>query len=92
MGRLKNFISVGDKFRFEDFEKAIQSLDALGPAILIQHEREGRGIAVCLGESLSEKWQSGDVIVFWPNGDHTTIRPDDLVQVVSNDLYWADQQ
>ena len=32
-----------------------------------------RGIAVEIGENLSPIWQSGDVIVFWDNGDHTML-------------------
>lgn len=32
-----------------------------------------RGIAICLGENLTSAWQSGDVIVFWDNGDHSML-------------------
>lgn len=32
-----------------------------------------RGVVICVGENLSQTWQSGDVMVFWYNGDHTLL-------------------
>ena len=47
-------------------------------------ESEGdRGIALKLGENLSGLWKSGDVIVFWEDGDHTEL-PDDFALVQFN--------
>jgi hypothetical protein len=73
--------------RFDEFEKAMDKIEGLQPAVLIEHGEEGRGVAIRIGENLAETWQSGDVIVFWPNGDHTTIHPDHEILVVKMDLY-----
>jgi hypothetical protein len=53
------------------------------------HGRTEKGVALSLGENLTRLWQSGDVIVFWENGDHTMlfderggdIRPEHKVKV-----------
>lgn len=57
---------------------------------LIEHwtspSRGVRGVVICVGENLSQTWQSGDVMVFWYNGDHTLlvggeIKPDTELRV-----------
>ena len=45
----------------------------------------GFGIAVRLGPNMSWKWQSGDIVVFWRNGDVTAC--DYLDDVVIGDLW-----
>jgi hypothetical protein len=45
-----------------------------------------RGVVMCVGGNLSQTWQSGDVIVFWYNGDCTLlvggeIKPDTELRV-----------
>jgi len=55
-----------------------------------EHGRMERGVALALGENLTKHFQSGDVIVFWANGDHTAlydehygdIRPDTEIKVL----------
>lgn len=84
-------IYPGDCTKFKNFEKAMNQLERLGPAILIEGLKgEGRGIAIRLGENLSKKWQSGDVIIFWSNGDHTTMDPEDEIRIINADLFCTD--
>lgn len=33
----------------------------------------GTGVAIELGENLSRTWQSGDIVVFWTDGEHTVL-------------------
>ena len=44
--------------------------------------RQGTGVAICLGENLSKLYQSGDVIIFWDNGDHGVFDGDHEVEVL----------
>lgn len=55
---------------------------ALQPSAIIEYQNE-RGLAIRLGENLSEKWQGGEVIVFWDDGDHTVL-PDEFELVRLN--------
>lgn len=56
---------------------------ALQPAALVRHvKQDSIGIAIILGESMGGAWQSGDLIIFWANGDHTDINPDDDVELL----------
>lgn len=43
------------------------------------------GIAVRLSVNLSERWQAGDIVVFWANGDITAL-PDEF-DLVNRDLF-----
>ena len=64
---------------------AILDEGILSASALIEHDGQ-RGIAIKLGETLSKTWRSGDVIVFWANGEHTV--PPDTMQLVSElDLF-----
>jgi len=61
-------------------------------AALIEWNDE-RGVVMCVGENLSQTWQSGDVMVFWYNGDHTLlvggeIKPDTELRVA----FWETEQ
>ena len=45
-----------------------------------------RGIAIVIGENMTKLWQSGDVIVWWDDGDRTMlvggeIEPDTEIKV-----------
>ena len=51
---------------------------------LIEHQGV-RGIAIELGENLSEKWRSREIIVFWRDGDHTVL-PEEFVLIKFN--FW----
>jgi hypothetical protein len=87
-------MKVGDRMEFQDFEKAMNEGDSLQPVVLISSNAGSgyeRGVAIRIGESLSKKWQSGDVMVFWPNGDHTTMHPDDEIEIIRLDLYESDR-
>jgi hypothetical protein len=63
--------------------------DKLSHACLIEHndylDNTQRGIMVLLGEPLSDKWRSGNWIVFWSNGDHTI--PPDEFDIILDDLF-----
>lgn len=62
-------------------EKLENSLQ-VNQAALIEKDGE-RGIVFKIGENLSATWQSGDVIVFWENGEQTII-PDEFELVSKN--------
>jgi len=71
-----------------ELEKRLADEDVwMSASALIEHEG-ARGIAIRLGETLHRLWQSGDVIVFWTNGDHT-ILPDEFELVREGDLFDA---
>jgi hypothetical protein len=42
------------------------------------------GVCVKLGENLSSIWQSGEIICFWGNGDHTVIDDSDELEVLDD--------
>ena len=46
---------------------------SIQPAALVMDQRGRKGVAVIIGETLGDSWSSGDLIVFWANGDHTDI-------------------
>ena len=46
---------------------------SIQPAALIMDQRGRKGVAVIIDETLGDSWSSGDLIVFWANGDHTDI-------------------
>jgi hypothetical protein len=55
--------------------------------VVVKHlQDECEGIAFMLGESLSDTWRSGDVIIHWANGQHTTCDDDDLLEIVNRDI------
>jgi hypothetical protein len=56
----------------EELEAQFESDDSLAPCALIRFQGE-LGIALKIGENLTKHWQSGDVIVFWENGEHTVL-------------------
>jgi len=60
--------------------------DELTNAALIEHEG-ARGIAIKLGESLCGVWGSGNIIVFWSNGDHTI--PPDEFDLIHSELFYG---
>lgn len=69
-----------------ELEKRLAEEDVwMSASALIEHEGT-RGIAIRLGENLSGSWQSGNVIVFWTNGDHTIV-PDEFELVRQDDLF-----
>lgn len=63
--------------REELIEKLTEQYDdTRQPAALIHDPQRGlRGVAFLLGENLSRTWQSGDLLIFWENGDHTDLGP-----------------
>lgn len=81
----------GDKMTYQELEDKLNAHPCLQPAVIIREMKfQEIGIAICLGENLAKKWQSGDVIVFWPNGDHTTMNPEDEIEIERIDLYESD--
>ena len=61
-----------DKFNKDDY-----------PTALIEYE-DDKGIAIRLGENLvTGTWLSGDIIVFWNDGEHT-ILPDEFKLIKYN--------
>lgn len=66
-GKLKEWLE-----QFDDREDS-----PLVSAAIIEWTNKGgrveRGVAMVLGENLAHNWQSGDVMVFWSNGDHTLL-------------------
>ncbi len=60
--------------RSELVAKLKEQEDTLQPAALILDPKTGnRGVAILLGENLGYTWQSGDLMVFWEDGDYTDI-------------------
>ena len=56
---------------------------SLQPVAEIYHPQLGRkGVAILIGENLSKTWQSGDLIIFWDNGDQTDIERSDQVEYI----------
>lgn len=81
----------GDIMSKDEFETGMAQCH-LSRAALIRnadyrpcHHVDGVGVAICLGENFTKLWQSGDVIVFWPDGEHTTVP--DVVEVLNWDLF-----
>lgn len=54
----------------------------IGRAALIDYEGE-RGIIIKIGENLSSTWRSGEIIVFWEDGEQT-ILPDEFLLISEN--------
>ena len=68
---------------WSQFRKHMANLDELQPYIAIRHETSGlSGMAIRLGENLSKMWQSGNILVFWDNGDHGICRDDDIITIL----------
>lgn len=41
------------------------------PTALVMDQHGDKGIAMILFKNMSHPWNSGDLIIFWANGDHT---------------------
>lgn len=63
----------------------LEQLMTTETAFLIEYEGE-RGIALKVGENLSQTWKSGDIIVFWTDGEQTVL-PDEFSVPVWNNLF-----
>ena len=70
----------------DELRRRFEQTRDLQPTALINYQGDV-GIAIRLGEVLSKTWRSGDVIVFWPDGDHTTL-PDEFA-LLKFDLWTA---
>lgn len=57
---------------------ALKAQNQIQPAALIRY-RYDLGIAMLLGENLGKPWMSGDLIIFWADGDHTDVGADQEV-------------
>ena len=64
--------------------------DALVGAALVKTDF-GIAIAIEMGENLSQMWQSGDVLFMWENGEHTTVREDDEIEVLQASV-WPEER
>ncbi len=71
---------------YEKFERWIKSLDWPYKAVLIDTEY-GRAIAIVVGETISESWQSGDVMTIWPDGEYNATDGLENIQIVEKDLF-----
>jgi hypothetical protein len=47
-----------------------EQVNTFQPMLIVEY-RGDYGIAMILGERLSSTWKSGDLIIFWDNGDQT---------------------
>ena len=57
------------------------------PTAIVRHIKQKEiGLAMLIGESLGGAWQSGDLIIFWRDGDHTDINPDDEIELLENNI------
>jgi len=56
----------------------------LSQAVVVGHDGR-RGVALMVGENLTKHFLSGDVIVFWDNGDHTA-PPEKDIRLLSRGL------
>ena len=59
------------------FKEVLKQEDNCTSAV-IEFQGE-RGIALLIGERLSKTWASGDIIVFWENGEQTVLPEDHKV-------------
>lgn len=76
---------------WKQFEEYMAAKEALQPCALIKNETESSvGIAIYLCENLNKHFLSGDLIVFWNNGDYTTCRDDDEITILQDDLLKED--
>lgn len=83
----------------EDIEQLIRvwpgndKVDSLIPAVLIQWRSSygtvRRGLVIQLGGNLSSTWQADDVIVFWSNGDVTTLIGGDIKPTTKLQVYYG---
>jgi hypothetical protein len=75
----------------DDFEKRLRSKPISNAALIKPTSEDPNwpasyvGVAIHLGENLAQLWQSGDIIVFWSNGDHTMVP--ERVEVLQWDLF-----
>ncbi len=60
---------------------------SLGPACMVRTQH-GDAIAIRVGESLSDTWQSGDILFLWPDGEHTSVDDAEDIEILIPDL-WA---
>lgn len=56
------------------------------PAALVKREDGTHGIAIRIGESVSEQWPSGITIIFWETGEHSDANEGNY-EVVNDDLW-----
>lgn len=67
----------------EQLIQALRRQPQTQPMAVIRHARLERvGVAMIVGESLGGPWQSGSLIVFWKNGDHTDIGSNDEIELL----------
>jgi len=84
----------GDIITWESLEEWLSSGEhsSIQPAAKIRHVKMGSvGIVFRLCEVLSEKYRSGDLIVFWSDGDYGVCNPGDEVEVVEADA-WGERR
>ncbi len=66
--------------------KHLESAEDLQPICTVKDPYgDSFGIAVRLGPNVSDKWMSGDIVVFWRNGDVTAC--DHIEDIVIADLW-----
>ncbi len=76
-------VNLADLKTFLEENKPI---DAMVGAALVRTEH-GTAIAIELGENLSQVWRSGDVLFLWDNGEHTTVRDDDKIEILQASIW-----
>ena len=67
---------------------ALNAQNSLQPMLVIEWKGEW-GIAMLLGEQLSNTWRSGDLIIFWDDGDQTDLDENHYVNVFGDPLTLA---
>ena len=77
--------SLGDDMKPEELRVLFGNHDGLGATAMIEHNGM-RGIAIEIGEVLSATWRQGKIIVFWADGDHTTL-PEEPFTLLRFDLF-----
>ncbi len=70
----------------KDLERYVERHVFPSRAVLFDSDN-GHGIALRIGENLSKDWQSGDVIVFWPNGEQTAVDGIKDIKIINDDIY-----
>lgn len=71
----------------EELEERFKNDSGLAPSAVIEFKGE-RGIAIALGENLvTNTWLSGDVIVFWENGEHTMLPEEQEFELIHYNAY-----
>jgi hypothetical protein len=85
----KGKVKLLSKMTTNDLIKLFDGYQGISPTAKIRYNNS-IGLVVQLGESLSEKWRSGDIIVFWADGECTAL-PEESFNLLEFDLFQVEK-